>query len=195
MSCCNRLFNLALKVRSPVPCPARNARSSILLNVPWSINDPIIWSLIRSHRSFTEKQCWNQLVVECWGSLCLLLCSYRVYWVINCLLYNNICTNQYRKFILTLNPLTWKIWWAPNNASRWKVGFRSKRDRERLRIGKNWRVIGFKSLTLSPLTWKIWWAPNNASRWQVGFRSKRERERETKDREKLKGDRLQKFNP
>jgi len=26
---------------------------------------------------------------------------------------------------LTLNPLTWKIWWAPNNASKWQVGFNS----------------------------------------------------------------------
>ena len=26
--------------------------------------------------------------------------------------------------ILTLNPLTWKIWW-PNNASRWQMGFNS----------------------------------------------------------------------
>ena len=26
---------------------------------------------------------------------------------------------------LTLKPLTWKIWWAPNNASRWHVGFNS----------------------------------------------------------------------
>ena len=24
---------------------------------------------------------------------------------------------------LTLNPLTWRIWWAPNNASRWQIGF------------------------------------------------------------------------
>jgi len=23
--------------------------------------------------------------------------------------------------ILTLNTLTWKIWWAPNNASRWDL--------------------------------------------------------------------------
>jgi len=22
-------------------------------------------------------------------------------------------------FALTLNTLTWKVWWAPNNASRW----------------------------------------------------------------------------
>ena len=26
---------------------------------------------------------------------------------------------------LTLNPLTWKIWWAPNNTSRWRMGFNS----------------------------------------------------------------------
>jgi hypothetical protein len=26
---------------------------------------------------------------------------------------------------LSLNPLTWKIWWAPNNDSRWKMGFNS----------------------------------------------------------------------
>jgi len=26
---------------------------------------------------------------------------------------------------LTLNPLTWKIWWAPNNASKWQMGFNS----------------------------------------------------------------------
>jgi len=27
--------------------------------------------------------------------------------------------------ILTLNPLTWKIWRASNNASRWQIGFNS----------------------------------------------------------------------
>jgi len=26
---------------------------------------------------------------------------------------------------LTLNPLTWRIWSAPNNASRWQMGFHS----------------------------------------------------------------------
>ena len=26
---------------------------------------------------------------------------------------------------LTLNSLTWKIWWAPNNASKWQIGFNS----------------------------------------------------------------------
>ena len=26
---------------------------------------------------------------------------------------------------LILHPLTWKIWWIPNNASRWQMGFNS----------------------------------------------------------------------
>jgi len=30
-----------------------------------------------------------------------------------------------QKSTLTLNPLKWKIWWAPNNASRWQIGFNS----------------------------------------------------------------------
>ena len=29
------------------------------------------------------------------------------------------------RWYLTLNLLTWKIWWAPNNVSRWEVGFNS----------------------------------------------------------------------
>jgi hypothetical protein len=27
------------------------------------------------------------------------------------------------KCSLTLILLTWRIWWAPNNASRWQMGF------------------------------------------------------------------------
>jgi hypothetical protein len=27
--------------------------------------------------------------------------------------------------VLTLNLLTWRIWWAPNNASKWQMGFNS----------------------------------------------------------------------
>jgi len=26
-------------------------------------------------------------------------------------------------YLLTLILLTWRIWWAPNNASRWQMGF------------------------------------------------------------------------
>ena len=60
---------------------------------------------------------------------------------------------------LTLILLTWRMWWVPNNASKWQMGFNS----------------AFKELkcplTLILLTWRIWWAPNNASRWQMGFNS------------------------
>jgi len=28
-------------------------------------------------------------------------------------------------FVLTHTLLTWRIWWAPNNASRWQMGFNS----------------------------------------------------------------------
>jgi len=27
--------------------------------------------------------------------------------------------------VLTLILLTWRIWWAPNNASKWQMGFNS----------------------------------------------------------------------
>jgi len=27
------------------------------------------------------------------------------------------------RYILTLTPPTWRIWWAPNNASRWQMEF------------------------------------------------------------------------
>jgi len=32
---------------------------------------------------------------------------------------------QINKLNLTLNLLTWRIWWAPNNACRWQMGFNS----------------------------------------------------------------------
>jgi len=35
------------------------------------------------------------------------------------------CWNSNIKSILTLILLTWRIWWAPNNASRWQMGFNS----------------------------------------------------------------------
>ena len=34
-------------------------------------------------------------------------------------------TQSLKWMCLTLSPLTWKIWWAPNNASRWQMGFNS----------------------------------------------------------------------
>jgi len=60
---------------------------------------------------------------------------------------------------LILILLKWRIWWAPNNASKWLMGFNS----------------AFKGLqcplTLILLTWRIWWAPNNAIKWLMGFNS------------------------
>jgi len=32
-------------------------------------------------------------------------------------------TLQRKDDLLTLTPLTWRIWWAPNNASRWQMRF------------------------------------------------------------------------
>ena len=33
------------------------------------------------------------------------------------------CVGLYCFYLLTLILLTWRIWWAPNNASRWQMGF------------------------------------------------------------------------
>jgi len=46
-------------------------------------------------------------------SSCFLVglhCLHRYYW----------CSTRVS---LTLSPLTWRIWWAPNNAIRWQMGF------------------------------------------------------------------------
>jgi len=36
---------------------------------------------------------------------------------------NESCVKENKLVFLTLNPLTRKIWWSPNNASRWQMGF------------------------------------------------------------------------
>jgi hypothetical protein len=84
---------------------------------------------------------------------------------------------------LTLILLTWRIWWVPNNASRWQMEF-NLAFKGLILILLTWRIwwapnnacksqmefnLAFKGLTLILLTWRIWWAPNNASRWQMGF--------------------------
>ena len=35
---------------------------------------------------------------------------------------------------LTLIPLTWRMWWAPNNASKWQMGFN-------LKLSSNFRMV------------------------------------------------------
>ena len=42
--------------------------------------------------------------------------------------YSKYCYSKHRSFPyteLTLILLTWRIWWAPNNANKWQVGFSS----------------------------------------------------------------------
>ena len=47
--------------------------------------------------------------------------------IIGCCIHTRCCTHrvQGQKYALTLSLLTWRIWWAPNNASRWQMGFNS----------------------------------------------------------------------
>jgi len=55
-------------------------------------------------------------------------------------------------FVLTLNPLMWRIWWAPNNARRWQVGFNwaFKRLKERICSSKSLThyACGHRNLSL-----------------------------------------------
>ena len=38
---------------------------------------------------------------------------------------DRVTTGSGRNPLLTINPLTCRIWCAPNNASRWQMGFNS----------------------------------------------------------------------
>jgi hypothetical protein len=81
---------------------------------------------------------------------------------------------------LTVNLLTWRIWWAPNNASRWQMGFNSAfkgRFTHSMPCPCRSPAIpcphtAMLCLTVNLLTWRIWWAPNNASRWDLTRRLK-----------------------
>jgi hypothetical protein len=52
--------------------------------------------------------------------------------------------------LLALNPLMWKIWWAPNNASRWRMGFNSafKRLISRFNVTKRKLISSWTSTLL-----------------------------------------------
>jgi len=43
----------------------------------------------------------------------------RIFWTI----LSNVFTGMFLTLRLTLILLTWRIWWASNNASRWQMGF------------------------------------------------------------------------
>jgi hypothetical protein len=51
-----------------------------------------------------------------------LIDSVNEIYVCACLL-NTGWSYKVDRFSLILNPLMWRIWWAPNNASRWQLGF------------------------------------------------------------------------
>jgi len=94
--------------------PMRNAATCLLFNLPMR---EIGESHCRNTNVVTEEYCcvmwWTiqgelrsfhitEIVhfISAHKDLCSLLCSYCVYWIINCLLYTYICTNKYCKFIL-----------------------------------------------------------------------------------------------
>jgi len=51
------------------------------------------------------------------------------------MLSESVMAQTLKKF-LTLNLLTWRIWWALNNASKWQMGFNeaNQKKRKRLRV-------------------------------------------------------------
>ena len=65
---------------------------------------------------------------------------------------------------LTLTPLTWRIWWVPNNASRWRMGFNSA-----FKGLKNRSAYAYV-MTVFTTTERIYWFGSSAchtwfSRW------------------------------
>ena len=64
--------------------------------------------------------------------VCIFLCSIVVITLKGILgvvpLLHSVCdiTQKCQHNVLTLILLTWRIWWAPNNASRWQMGFNSE---------------------------------------------------------------------
>ena len=57
---------------------------------------------------------------QVWVPPTLLLNRYRDYFA-----GVKLTTHLHLASRLTLNTLMWKIWWAPNNVSRWQMGFNS----------------------------------------------------------------------
>jgi hypothetical protein len=106
----------------------------------------------------TENVTWvaRYVILICWvqftGAWLAILNRVRL-----CCL--SFCLSLYCHYLsaVQINPYPANVEkrWAPNNASKWQVGFNSV----------------FKGLNLILLTWRIWWAPNNASKWQMEFNS------------------------
>ena len=63
-----------------------------------------------------------------WSEICWSTFKYFVILIVST--YYILCISWIKKCLsiqvfLTLILLTWRIWWAPNNASRWQMGFNS----------------------------------------------------------------------
>ena len=73
----------------------------------------------------------------------------------------NVC-NTLGWIILTLTLLKWKIWWAPNNASKWQMGFNlaftGLRDRKEWNRNSCLSVNGkfTQSSLLQHRVWNLW---------------------------------------
>ena len=65
------------------------------------------------------------------------------------------------QIVLTLTLLTWRIWWAPNNASKWQMGFSSAFKGLNPKIGwveQNiwaWSKVRFDRLRCTATCWKL----------------------------------------
>jgi len=95
---------------------------------PWIVQ-PIAWSLHQlcytSLCSYRQINVSNMLAVCISSSITITNCIYQN--VELAIFHNSSFLN--RRFTLqshtnlTLTLLMWRIWWAPNNASRWQIGF------------------------------------------------------------------------
>ena len=90
------------------------------------------WSAYKKCALFFDKQ---KLTCQCWGlfdrassswnNLKCQLDATRCMYSNKITLLHQVGISDYVMLILTLILLTWRIWWAPNNASKWQMGFNS----------------------------------------------------------------------
>jgi hypothetical protein len=78
-------------------------------------NTPTFSKMELYWRMFTKQVVWDK-ASDCWSTKWGLFCVVRRH---------ETAVMWCRDATLTLIMLTWKIRWAPNNASRWQVGFNS----------------------------------------------------------------------
>jgi len=65
------------------------------------------------------------------------------------------CCCCQEKSSFTLTPLTWRIWWAPNNASRWQMGFNSAFKGLNVRDTLQQTSVATRGLHFAILSWLL----------------------------------------